>query len=239
MPVWSQGETRLYYEEFGDPDGVPLLLLAPGGMRSASERWGAVDWDPRKHFGDRRVIAMDQRNAGRSEGPIEADHGWERYTQDQLGLLDHLGVERVQVLGMCIGGPYGLRLARAAPERVRGLVLFQPIGLADNREAFFALFDSWVRAIRAKHPEADTVRWRAFRDRMFGGDFLFGLDRAEAAQCACPVLLFQGDDLYHPASISRELARLLPDVELVERWKPPECTPEVVERVRDFLVRSS
>jgi pimeloyl-ACP methyl ester carboxylesterase len=51
-----------------------------------------------------RMIAMDQRNAGRSYGPLDLSNPWRAYAQDQLALADHLGFERFCMNGCRIGG---------------------------------------------------------------------------------------------------------------------------------------
>src|SRR5687768_6171871 len=102
MPSFERDGVTIHYEEQGT--GFPLLLLAPGGMRSVIERWESAPFDPRKELSsDFRVIAMDQRNAGRSRAPVSASDGWQTYAQDQLALLDQLGIERCHLLGGCIG----------------------------------------------------------------------------------------------------------------------------------------
>ena len=77
---------------------------------------------------------MDQRNAGRSTAPVTADTGWATYRDDQLALLDELGIERCHVVGMCIGGPYIAGLLTRAPERFASAVLLQPVGIDGNRD---------------------------------------------------------------------------------------------------------
>ena len=57
---------------------------------------------------------MDQRNAGRSFGPLEVNDPWGSFAQDQLALLDHLGVERCHVMGCCIGCSFALKLLELA-----------------------------------------------------------------------------------------------------------------------------
>jgi pimeloyl-ACP methyl ester carboxylesterase len=41
-------------------------------------------------------------NAGQSSGPIEIDRPWDSYTDDHLGLMDHLGIDKFMVMGFCI-----------------------------------------------------------------------------------------------------------------------------------------
>ncbi|MBX2802972.1 MAG: alpha/beta hydrolase [Myxococcales bacterium] len=237
MPMFERGDVRLHYTELGDPTGPAVLLIAPGGLRSAAERWEAAPYDPRAQLADSglRLIAMDQRNAGDSWAPITIADGWETYTADQLALLDHLGVKQFSVVGMCIGGPYALNLMRRAAERVRCAVLLQPIGLHGNRHAFEGLFDGWSASVASEHPEASAGSWAAFRHRMFGGDFVFALGREDVAAITAPVLLLKGDDLYHPAETSVALSRLLRNVTFLEEWKTGGALDEASRQIGAFL----
>ena len=239
MATFERGPVRIQFTDEGA--GFPVLLIAPGGMRSQSGAWARAPWHPAEQLREQyRVIAMDQRNAGGSWGPISAAEGWGTYTTDQLALMDHLGVDRFAVVGMCIGGPYIARLATAAPERVAAAVMLQPIGLDDNREDFFALFDGWAEEIREQHPEVeDDAVWRSFRDNMFGGDFMFGASRNEVAALRTPLLVALGNDRYHPASISEEVAALAPNAQLLERWKAPEDQAAARETIERFLAAHS
>ncbi len=234
MAVFERDGVRIHYEEHGR--GEPVLLLAPGGMRSRRAAWDNAPWNPMKALPDRfRVIAMDQRNAGDSTAPISATDGWATYTADQLALMDHLGIERFFAVGMCIGGPFVVRLAVAAPERLRAGVLLQPIGLENNRSAFFQIFDGWVAEIRDQHPEADDATWTSFRHNMFGGDFMFGASPDDVASCRVPLLVLMGNDLYHPASVFRAIAELAPHATLVEQWKTPPHLEQADRAIRSFL----
>ena len=97
VPTFENGDVSIYYETHGD--GFPVLLIAPGGMRSAVSFWERTPWNPIEDLsGEFRVIAMDQRNAGSSTAPIRADDGWHVYTRDQLALLDHLGVASLRLM---------------------------------------------------------------------------------------------------------------------------------------------
>ena len=90
MPIFKRDDVELYYEEHGA--GFPVLLIAPGGMRSAVSFWERTPWNPIEQLAPHyRVIAMDQRNAGKSVAPIRATDSWHVYTADQVALLDHPG----------------------------------------------------------------------------------------------------------------------------------------------------
>lgn len=236
MPIFDASDgVRLHYEQYGQ--GFPVLLFAPGGMRSVAATWERAPWNPiRELASDFRVIAMDQRNAGASSAPVRTGDGWEVYTADHIRLLDHLGIERCHVLGGCIGGSYCLGLMQAAPTRVVAAVLQQPIGFSgSNREVFYALFDGWRDEIDPGRTRAQEAVWSAFRERMYGGDFVFNVSREAVRRCAQPMLVLMGNDVYHPSETSREIASLAPHGELIERWKEQPALGEAVRRVREFL----
>ena len=227
MPMFDDGDVHLYYEDHGQ--GFPVLLIAPGGMRSAVSYWQNTPWNPIEQLSsDYRVIAMDQRNAGRSTAPVRPGDGWDVYTRDQLALLDHLGVDRFHVAGMCIGGPYILGLVQSAPERVASALFFQSIGREDNRQAFYDMFDSWA--------EASDADWAAFRESMYGGnETLFNVTEDFLAEMRTPSLVLAGNDLYHPASTSQLLVSRIPGAIFVEHWKEPEHHADAMAAVERFL----
>jgi pimeloyl-ACP methyl ester carboxylesterase len=234
MPTFTREDICLYYEEHGK--GFPLLMIAPGGMRSDVSFWEKAPWNPIPRLATHyRVIAMDQRNAGRSRAPIRVTDGWRVYTEDQLALLDHLGVSRFHVAGMCIGGSYIMGLIQAAPKRVVSAVLFQPIGIDDNRQAFLDMFDGWAKEQQAAHPEATGATWEAFKQNMYGGDFLFSVSRDFVKNCPTPLLVLLGNDMYHPQGTSREVASLAPNATLIERWREPEHHAAAQAAVERFL----
>jgi len=234
MPTFTNGDVHINYEVHGD--GFPVLLIAPGGMKSRIDAWPLVSWNPITALADNyKVIAMDQRNAGASTAPIASTDTWDTYTADQLGLLDHLGVDRFHVLGMCIGGPYIMGLLKAVPERAASAVMLQPIGLDNNRAAFFEMFDGWAKEIADDHPEADDAAWAGFRQSMYGGDFLFNTTEAEVAACQTPILVLMGDDLYHPQSTSRAIADLAPQATLIEEWAHGAALEAADGEIKAFL----
>src|SRR6266567_7208634 len=127
MAKYQRGDVSIYFEEHGS--GFPLLLLSPGALNSTIGFWSRMPFNPLEEFqSEYRVVAMDQRNAGRSSGPLPVDDPWGGYADDQLGLMDHLGIERFLVLGCCIGCSFILKLIERAPARVVAGVMEQPIG---------------------------------------------------------------------------------------------------------------
>lgn len=235
MPTFTRGDAEIHYEVHGD--GPAVLALAPGGMRSAVSYWPRMPWDPMARLADGyRVVAMDQRNAGSSTAPIRASDGWAEYRDDQLGLMDHLGIERFHVVGMCIGGSFIAELAQHAPERMASAVMLQPIGLDGDPQIFFDMFDSWADEVKAAHPEATDDDFASFRENLFAGeDFLFSAGDEAVSKCAVPLLVMMGNDAHHPQASSRRVAELAPDVKLVEKWKEPEHIEAAATTIRRFL----
>jgi len=246
MPQLQRGPVTISYEVRGA--GHPLLLLAPGGMRSAASVWSHEPGRPRQpwinpleELSDRfEVIGMDQRNAGTSRAPIRSDDGWQVYLEDQLALMDHLGHRLFSVMGGCIGASYALALCQAVPDRVTAAVLQNPIGISDgNRPKFYAMFDEWATGMQATHPELSEAAATAFKDRMFGGEFVFTVDRDFVRACKTPLLVLPGDDDFHPREIADEIVALAPDSSLLNPWAGDQNRAHTLIRIRDFLVAHS
>src|SRR5437764_8004769 len=131
MSFYEKGPVRIHFEEAGS--GFPLLLIAGGGLNStiAGLRGSTHPFNAIEEFkGEYRCIASDLRNAnaGQSSGPLEIDRPWDAYTDDHLGLMDHLGIGKFMVLGFCIGGPFIWNLLKRAPGRIVAAVPAQPVG---------------------------------------------------------------------------------------------------------------
>src|SRR5579862_858131 len=127
---YERGPVRIYYEEAGS--GFPLMLLPGGGLNATIAFFtGNAPFNAIEQFkGQYRCITADLRNApsGRSTGPVEVDRPWESYADDQLGLMDHLGIDKFMVMGFCIGGPFIWSLMKRAPDRIVASVHAQPVG---------------------------------------------------------------------------------------------------------------
>ncbi len=238
MPFFERDDVTIHYDD--DGDGFPILLIAPGGMRSHNALWANAPWNPRERLdGTYRLIGMDQRNSGESTAPVSGDDGWAAYTADQLALLDHLSIDDCHVIGMCIGGPYVAGLLKAAPERFRAAVMLQPVGIDGNRPVFYDLFDDWAAGLADAHPEADEATWTSYRSNMWDGEFVLTATPDDLAAVETPILVLRGDDIYHPSSTSRAVASHAPNAALVEEWKEGDALEAADAMVRDFLARHS
>jgi pimeloyl-ACP methyl ester carboxylesterase len=236
MPFVERDGASIYYEEHGS--GFPLLLLAPGGLNSSVPFWHRQPVNPIAAYSDEfRVIAMDQRNADQSSGPLDSTDAWGMYADDQLAVLDALGIDRALTIGCCIGCSFILKLAERAPERVEAGVLMQPIGLDPNDPGYFgpSMWVPWGEGLIANGANLKLEDVDAFGHNLFDGDFVFSVSRDFVKTVQTPMLLLDGDDRAHPKATSEEVARLLPNVERIERWRDPESAPAATERIRDFL----
>ena len=102
MPLYEKGDVRIHYEEVGT--GFPLLVIPGGGLNSTVAGLATHPFNPFDEFQDEfRVIAADLRNAkgGQSTGPLEVDRPWDAYTDDHIGLMDHLGIGELVVFQIC------------------------------------------------------------------------------------------------------------------------------------------
>jgi len=185
MASFEHEGSTLVYEVQGA--GPAVLALAPGGMRSATALWNNAPFNPLSVLSDCfTVISMDQRNAGASRGPVREDDGWGSFLEDQLALLDHLGIERCAALGMCIGGPYVMNLLRAQPERFYAGVLLQPIGLDNNLDAFLGMVDSWAEALLPERPDLSPETLAGCGTACSPRTFYSPLPRRTCAAARCP-----------------------------------------------------
>src|SRR5438132_10195078 len=92
---YEKGNVRIRYQEVGS--GFPLLATPGGGLNSRISNWQTAVINAMDVFkNDFRLITMDQRNAsgGESTGPVPVDNPWDAFADDQLGLMDHLGIRQ-------------------------------------------------------------------------------------------------------------------------------------------------
>jgi pimeloyl-ACP methyl ester carboxylesterase len=242
MSFYEKGAVRIHYEE--DGSGFPLLIIPGGGLNSTIAGLSNGPFNPIEEFkAEYRCIASDLRNAtgGQSSGPLEIDRPWDSYADDQLGLMDHLGVDKFMVMGFCIGGPFVWNLLKRAPDRIVAAVLAQPSGSRpEARDMFYeGNMKTWGPALTARRSEITMEMVDKFLTRMYrtNPDFVFTVTRDFVRNCRTPVLILPDDIPAHPYAVAMETAMLAPNAEVsVFPWKEPkERIPLAVRQIRSFL----
>jgi pimeloyl-ACP methyl ester carboxylesterase len=242
--IFEKGSVRIHYEEAGS--GIPLMLLPGGGLNSTISFFtGNSPFNAIEEFkGEYRCITADLRNAptGRSSGPVEVDRPWDAYADDQLGLMDHLGIDKFMVMGFCIGGPFIWSLLKRAPDRIVAAVLAQPVGWRpEMRDPLYPgiFWNTWGPALTAQRSEITMSMVDQFVTRMFGTnpDFVFTVTRDFVRGCQNPILVLPDDAPAHPYAVAMECAMLAPNAELsMFPWKEPkERIPLAVRQIHSFL----
>lgn len=231
--VEHDGES-IYHEVLGD-GGVPLVLSHGAGGNHA------IWFQQAAHFAaDRTVVVWDHRGYGRStdhagrSGPAVA-------TGDLLAVLDHLGIERADLVGQSMGGWTSVGVALERPALVRSLVLADTLGGITTpaiEDAAAGAHRPEVPADAAQHlglhpaidpslAERDPARAHLYQQlaettsvdvpTLIGRLLETRRDATDAARITCPVLCVVGDrDPLFPPPAVRALADLLPDALVAE-----------------------
>ena len=225
MPIYENGHVKIHYEEAGS--GFPLLVIPGGGLNSTITGLANHAFNPLEEFSvTYRVIALDLRNAngGQTEGPLEIERTWDGFTDDQLGLMDHLGIDRFMVMGFCIGGPMIWNLLKQAGDRVVAATLVHPSGYSSSHPDIFynRAIDVWARDFMKRRPEITMEMITDFLNNMFTkrADFVFTVDRDFVQNCQTPVLVLPDDIPPHPYATAMETALLAPNAQVsLYPWK--------------------
>jgi pimeloyl-ACP methyl ester carboxylesterase len=241
---FEKGDVRIRYLDTNG-SGFPLLVIPGGGLNSTiAALVNSHPFNPIEEFKDEfRVITSDLRNAGAGEstGPLEIDRPWDSYTDDHIGLMDHLGIDKFMVLGFCIGGPFIWNLIERAPESVVAAVTAQPSGFRPEQPSLFYdnNISNWGPALVQRRPEITMDMVDRFLTRMYrtNADFVFTVTRDFVRQCQTPVLVLPDDIPAHPYAVAMEVVMLAPKSEVsIYPWKePPERIPIAVRQIRSFL----
>jgi pimeloyl-ACP methyl ester carboxylesterase len=241
MSFYEKGPVRIRYQEAGS--GFPLLLIAGGGLNSVMAGLATSPFNPIEDFkGEYRCIFADLRNAnpGQSSGPLEIDRPWDSHTDDHLGLMDHLGIDKFMVLGFCIGGPFIWNLLKRAPDRVVAAVPAQPVGFRPEMPT--VLYDNsmtgWGPDLVKRRPDITMDMVDKYLTKLYrSSDFVLTVSRDFVRNCQTPVLILPDDIPAHPYAVAMECAMLAPNAEVsMFPWKEPkERIPLAVRQVRSFL----
>lgn len=233
----SSDGIRLHYESLGR-HGAPAVLMIQG---LGADKHG---WDMQRFVlaAKYRVIALDNRGAGRSDKPF-GHYSLEQMADDAITVLDHVGVETAHVVGASMGGAISQIVALKHPERVRSLTL--ACTACRNHPWRRELLSEWASRANERGMGAMTheaARWvigpRSFR-RLFPAFGWLGplaMGRSSHAfvaqvrailatdetmadrlgEITVPALVMVGNqDILTPRGDSEEIAERLPDAELV------------------------
>jgi pimeloyl-ACP methyl ester carboxylesterase len=241
---YERGRVRIHYQQTGS--GFPLLLIAGGGLTASTisfftrgEPFNAIE----EFKNEYRCVAMDLRNAtaGLSTGPLEIERPWDSYTDDHLGLMDHLGIDKFMVMGFCVGGPFIWNLLERAPNRVVAAVIAQPSGFRKEMPNLFYEnnMKGWAPELVKRRPEITMEMVDRFITRMYrtNADFVFTVTRDFVRSCQTPILVLPDDVPAHPYAVAMETVMLAPKSEVsMFPWKEPkDRIPIAVRQIRSFM----
>ena len=218
-------ETAFLDEGAENPNAEPIVLVH--GFASTKEvNWVNTAWVTTLTRAGRRVIALDNRGHGQSSKFYDpADYHTAKMADDVAALLDHLKIERADVMGYSMGARITAYLALNHPPRVRSAIfgglgihlvdgVGLPVGIADALEApsLADVTDSMGRVFRA-FAEQTRSDLKALAACMRGSRQT--LTREEAAAIAVPVLVAAGtkDEIAGSASA---LAAVIPGAKALD-----------------------
>jgi pimeloyl-ACP methyl ester carboxylesterase len=216
MSIASVNGLRLYYEEHGS--GHPLVLLH-GGLHTIDLSFGALIAPLGKSH---RVIAVELQGHGHT-ADIDREPSYPNLADDVAALLDHLGVERADVIGFSLGGLVAIELGLRHPARVGRLVLaaahYRPEGYHDLSDPAsvrmptpeeFAEMEQEYRRVAP-----DPGHWEAFTERLNGVVHgAPGWSADDMRRIAAPVLLLIGDTDFVRIEHAAEMLELIPGAQL-------------------------
>ena len=228
---------RLHYEAFGSRHRPAVLMVQ--GLGADKHGWDLQRVALVPHY---RVIALDNRGAGRSDKPL-GEYSLEQMADDAMSVLDAEGVEAAHVVGASMGGAVSQIIALKHPGRVRSLTL--ACTACRNPAWRRELLEEWATKATEQgmgEMAREAARWvigpRSFRRvwPLLGWFGPLALGRpthafvaqvrailavddsmsAELANFAMPTLVLVGNqDILTPRGDSEELAELIPNSELV------------------------
>lgn len=222
VPDIEANGLRIHHEDEGE--GPPLVLLH-GSTSVGTRDWGAQRPLFRQHF---RLLIPDARGHGGTRW--DPAQGWQRddLVADLAAFLDVLGLARVRLMGLSMGGVTALRFASRFPERVEAMVVagasndIEPPRTIVRRQLDLARIDREDPAFAAEmarlhDPVQGEGAWRrlmtAIRDDILQRE---GLLPDELARVTMPVLLAYGDaDAWVPLEQVLRLHRHLPRARLL------------------------
>ena len=242
---YEKDNVRIRYQEIGS--GFPLLVTPGGGLNSRISNWATAVFNAPEAFKNDFRVHHDgpaQRQWRRIRpGPIPVDDPWGAFADDQLGLMDHLGIRQVLLHRLLHRRPVCPEAdgASARPRRRRSAL---PAGRTPAGEPGRHV---QIRqgGLGARTPEAaarphmETIEKYLHNLYRVQPDFVYSVSRDFVRNCQTPMLVMPDDTPAHPYQTSVDIASLAPNAEVtVYPWKePPELKERTINRVRAFLKR--
>jgi pimeloyl-ACP methyl ester carboxylesterase len=140
MPTVRVGDINIYYEGHGK--GEPLLLIAGWGTDLTCWQFQIPEFSTKY-----RVIAFDNRGAGRTDAPDEP-YSFRMMADDAVGLLDVLGIGKAHILGVSMGGCIAQEIAIEHPDRTRSLILAATTAAPGACPMLMNTLTAWTAAMR-------------------------------------------------------------------------------------------
>ena len=170
------------------------------------------------------------------------DDPWGAFADDQLGLMNHLGIKEFLFMGYCIGGPFALKLLERAPDRLVAAVLCQPVG--HSRATPDAMYnsgrDDWGPELCSRRSEVTMGLVEEYLHNLYRvqPDFLYSVSREFARSCQTPMLVMPDDTPSHSYEAAMDLVALAPKAQAtVYPWEESEeVMVKTINQVRDFLL---
>lgn len=218
MPTFNHGDVQIAF--FDEGEGDPIVLVH--GFASSKEvNWVMPGWVSTLTRAGRRVIALDDRGHGQSSKLYDpAEYHSDLMAEDVRALLDHLSIDRADIMGYSMGARITAFLALRHPARVRSIILG---GLGVKLVDGVGLPEEIAVALEA--PSLDDVTdplgrmFRAFADQTKSDHRALAacirgsrqvMTREQVAQIKMPALIAVGtkDEI---AGSPEELAALMPN----------------------------
>jgi 4,5:9,10-diseco-3-hydroxy-5,9,17-trioxoandrosta-1(10),2-diene-4-oate hydrolase len=217
---------RLHYHEAGQgEEGSPPVVLLHGGGPGASA-WSNFGRNLPVFAGQFRTLMLDQPGFGESDKPPVEGNYFTFSARALVSFLDHLGVERVHLVGNSLGGGTAVRFALNYPDRAGKLVLMGPGGLSlnvfspDPTEGVSKLAQFAAPPGPSKEKMAAFLRTLVFRQNLITDELIDERYEIASKPEALAAMVRLGMSFYDPATsedgmLWREVHRLKNEVLLI------------------------
>ncbi|WP_068825668.1 alpha/beta fold hydrolase [Pseudomonas sp. BMS12] len=242
MSYFEHADCQLHYEDRGQ--GEPVLLVH--GLGSSIQDW---EYQIPHLLQTRRVLAIDLRGHGRSGKPRQR-YSMSLFAGDVAALIEHLGLQRVHLVGISMGGMVGFQLGVERPELLRSLTIVNSAPEVKVKKAadLWQLAKRWslsrllsletigrgLGRILFPYPEQAELRAKV-EQRWAQNDkraYLASLDaiigwgvRERLSAITCPTLVISGDRDYTPVSLKEAYVAELADARLLVIERSRHATP--------------